>query len=141
MEYRYWSFLESHPAHAPLAPESRAEAMDALTWSYTGSLRFRTQAFYMCSYTSTLRLSPSIIQTNSSTLHATRVPGAYGTTPFVRRQLENRISRPDASRSSCSTSGRYVSFTTLLIIITHCTISAMAPILLPSKQTAPSRRY
>ncbi|KAI0940341.1 hypothetical protein AcV5_001475 [Taiwanofungus camphoratus] len=38
MEYRYWSFLESHPAHAPLAPESRAEAMDALTWSYTDCL-------------------------------------------------------------------------------------------------------
>lgn len=36
MEYRYWCFIEGHPAHVPLAPETKTEAMDALKWSYTG---------------------------------------------------------------------------------------------------------
>lgn len=36
MEYRYWMYLEAHPAHAPLISDSRAEALDALSWSYTG---------------------------------------------------------------------------------------------------------
>jgi hypothetical protein len=36
MEYRYWSFMVSHPAHAPLPTESVSEAIDVLTWSYTG---------------------------------------------------------------------------------------------------------
>ncbi|KAA1466719.1 hypothetical protein DENSPDRAFT_831596 [Dentipellis sp. KUC8613] len=37
-ESRYWSFMESHPAHAPLPPSTVAEAMDILTWSYTERL-------------------------------------------------------------------------------------------------------
>jgi hypothetical protein len=28
--------MESHPAHAPLPLNARSEALDALTWSYTG---------------------------------------------------------------------------------------------------------
>ena len=28
--------MESHPAHAPLPPSARSDALDALTWSYTG---------------------------------------------------------------------------------------------------------
>ncbi|KAI0638617.1 hypothetical protein C8Q77DRAFT_1047520 [Trametes polyzona] len=38
MEYRYWGFLEGHPAHAPLPAETHTEAMDALKWSYTDCL-------------------------------------------------------------------------------------------------------
>jgi len=38
MEYQYWSFMVSHPAHAPLPSESVSEAIDVLTWSYTGLL-------------------------------------------------------------------------------------------------------
>ncbi|OCH89981.1 hypothetical protein OBBRIDRAFT_793697 [Obba rivulosa] len=38
MEYRYWSFLEAHPAHTPLVESTKAEAMEALTWSYTDCL-------------------------------------------------------------------------------------------------------
>ncbi|KAH9947203.1 hypothetical protein B0H21DRAFT_692432 [Amylocystis lapponica] len=38
MEYRYWTYLEAHPAHVPLPAEIRAEAMDTLTWSYTDCL-------------------------------------------------------------------------------------------------------
>ncbi|TFK94846.1 hypothetical protein K466DRAFT_475411 [Polyporus arcularius HHB13444] len=38
MEYRYWCFIEGHPAHVPLAPETKTEAMDALKWSYTDCL-------------------------------------------------------------------------------------------------------
>ncbi|PCH40711.1 hypothetical protein WOLCODRAFT_136952 [Wolfiporia cocos MD-104 SS10] len=35
MEYRYWAFLEAHPSHAPLMPEARNDALEALTWAYT----------------------------------------------------------------------------------------------------------
>lgn len=38
MKYRYWTFMESQPAHAPLPGGASAEAMDALTWRYTGKL-------------------------------------------------------------------------------------------------------
>jgi hypothetical protein len=38
MEYRYWLFMEAHPAHASLPHNARGEAMDALTWSYTDRL-------------------------------------------------------------------------------------------------------
>ncbi|KAH7887288.1 hypothetical protein F5I97DRAFT_812378 [Phlebopus sp. FC_14] len=37
-EYRYWSFVETHPAHIALAPSARQEAADALHWSYTDRL-------------------------------------------------------------------------------------------------------
>ncbi|TDL30084.1 hypothetical protein BD410DRAFT_51905 [Rickenella mellea] len=36
LEYRYWSFMESHPAHSPLPANALADALDALTWAYTG---------------------------------------------------------------------------------------------------------
>ncbi|EIN11100.1 hypothetical protein PUNSTDRAFT_64302 [Punctularia strigosozonata HHB-11173 SS5] len=36
LEYRFWSFMEGHPAHAPLPPTARDEALDVLTWAYTG---------------------------------------------------------------------------------------------------------
>ncbi|KAF7328383.1 hypothetical protein MVEN_02553900 [Mycena venus] len=35
MEYRYWAFMESHPAHAALPFAARREAMDVLTWAWT----------------------------------------------------------------------------------------------------------
>ncbi|KAF8272452.1 hypothetical protein EI94DRAFT_1566271 [Lactarius quietus] len=38
MEYQYWSYMVSHPAHALLPPTSVSEAIDVLTWSYTGEL-------------------------------------------------------------------------------------------------------
>ena len=38
MEHRYWTFMESHPAHAPLPENASTEAMDTLTWCYTGKL-------------------------------------------------------------------------------------------------------
>ncbi|EJF62218.1 hypothetical protein BD309DRAFT_991084 [Dichomitus squalens] len=38
MEYRYWGFIEGHPAHQAISTETRKEAMDALQWSYTDSL-------------------------------------------------------------------------------------------------------
>ncbi|KZP09953.1 hypothetical protein FIBSPDRAFT_759103 [Athelia psychrophila] len=33
--YRYWSFMETHPAHAGLSVAAHAEATDVLTWCYT----------------------------------------------------------------------------------------------------------
>ncbi|KAJ6630980.1 hypothetical protein B0H10DRAFT_1773370 [Mycena sp. CBHHK59/15] len=38
MEYRYWAFMESHPAHAALPFAARREAMDVLTWTWTDRL-------------------------------------------------------------------------------------------------------
>lgn len=39
-EYRYWVFIELHPAHIPrvIVEGARKEAMDALHWSYTDRL-------------------------------------------------------------------------------------------------------
>lgn len=37
-EYRYWSFMEAHPAHVALPHNSRSEAMDILTWAWTDRL-------------------------------------------------------------------------------------------------------
>ncbi|KAG6809666.1 hypothetical protein H0H93_015611, partial [Arthromyces matolae] len=38
MEYRYWTFMEGHPAHTSLPPNARAEAMDVLSWAWTDRL-------------------------------------------------------------------------------------------------------
>jgi hypothetical protein len=40
MEYQYWSFMMTHPAHALLPSESVTEAIDVLTWSYTGPFTY-----------------------------------------------------------------------------------------------------
>lgn len=39
-EYRYWVFIELHPAHIPqvIMEGARKDAMDALHWSYTDRL-------------------------------------------------------------------------------------------------------
>ena len=36
MEFRYWSFMEAHPAHTAFPVKARSEAMDVLTWAWTG---------------------------------------------------------------------------------------------------------
>ncbi|KAJ7189995.1 hypothetical protein GGX14DRAFT_483998 [Mycena pura] len=38
MEYRYWAFMQAHPAHATLPFAARREAMDILTWAWTDRL-------------------------------------------------------------------------------------------------------
>ncbi|KAF8494992.1 hypothetical protein F5888DRAFT_618009 [Russula emetica] len=38
MEYRYWSFMEAHPAHVVLPSNARTEAMDAVARSYADCL-------------------------------------------------------------------------------------------------------
>ncbi|KAJ7063979.1 hypothetical protein C8F01DRAFT_983936 [Mycena amicta] len=38
MEYRYWAYMESHPAHAVIPFAVRREAVDLLTWSWTDRL-------------------------------------------------------------------------------------------------------
>ena len=39
-EYRYWSFMEAHPAHNALPAKAKIEAMDVLTWAWTGNNGF-----------------------------------------------------------------------------------------------------
>lgn len=36
---KYWEYIQSHPAHVGLPPSSAEEAIEALTWCYTGDLR------------------------------------------------------------------------------------------------------
>ncbi|RDB19890.1 hypothetical protein Hypma_013085 [Hypsizygus marmoreus] len=38
VEYRYWSFMEAHPAHTSLPANARVEALDILTWAWTDRL-------------------------------------------------------------------------------------------------------
>ncbi|EGO02346.1 hypothetical protein SERLA73DRAFT_104765 [Serpula lacrymans var. lacrymans S7.3] len=38
-EFRYWSFVETHPVHVILPLEARREAIDALNWSLTDRLQ------------------------------------------------------------------------------------------------------
>lgn len=35
--YRYWGYVEHHPAHAPLPEGAYSEALDFVEWSYTGA--------------------------------------------------------------------------------------------------------
>jgi hypothetical protein len=44
-QYRYWSFMEAHPAHATLSMAAHAEATDVLTWSYTGKSNLNIRWF------------------------------------------------------------------------------------------------
>jgi len=37
-EYRYWAFMEGHPAHLPVSHRAKAEALDVLTWALTDRL-------------------------------------------------------------------------------------------------------
>lgn len=37
LEYRFWSFMEVYPAHCSLPINSNKEAMDVLTWAWTGT--------------------------------------------------------------------------------------------------------
>ncbi|KAI6000178.1 hypothetical protein F5J12DRAFT_724187, partial [Pisolithus orientalis] len=37
-EYRYWSYVKTHPAHVVLSQGSQQEAVDVLHWSYTDQL-------------------------------------------------------------------------------------------------------
>lgn len=41
MEHRYWSYIEAHPAHAPLPPSAASEAINILQWSYAGQYHSR----------------------------------------------------------------------------------------------------
>jgi hypothetical protein len=34
MDYQYWLFVESHPAHAPLPSDAASDAIGFLNWSY-----------------------------------------------------------------------------------------------------------
>ncbi|CAA7259460.1 unnamed protein product [Cyclocybe aegerita] len=38
LEYRYWSFMEAHPAHTTLPHKARTEAVDVLNWAWTDRL-------------------------------------------------------------------------------------------------------
>ncbi|KAF6750981.1 hypothetical protein DFP72DRAFT_817038, partial [Ephemerocybe angulata] len=35
LEYRYWAYMSSHPAHTALPAKAKSEALEVLTWSWT----------------------------------------------------------------------------------------------------------
>ena len=35
LEYRFWSFMETHPAHTAPSVKAKSEAMDMLNWAWT----------------------------------------------------------------------------------------------------------
>jgi len=37
MEYRYWSYIEGHPAHTNLSMSAKTEAFEALSWAWAGA--------------------------------------------------------------------------------------------------------
>lgn len=47
MEYRYWSYIEAHPAHLKLPESAVREARDALSWTYTGTLTLLSGFVYL----------------------------------------------------------------------------------------------
>jgi len=38
LEYRYWSYMEAHPAHLPVSQMAKADALDVLNWAWTDRL-------------------------------------------------------------------------------------------------------
>ncbi|KAF8889391.1 hypothetical protein BD779DRAFT_1521262 [Infundibulicybe gibba] len=46
IKYRYWAFMEAHPAHASLPQGAREEVMDILTWASTVQI---LQSYYSAS--------------------------------------------------------------------------------------------
>ena len=60
-EFRYWSFMEAHPAHNSLPAKAKLEAMDVLTWAWTGNRFFFYLFAPLCSlfFSSIERLLPS----------------------------------------------------------------------------------
>jgi hypothetical protein len=41
-KYRYWSFMEAHPAHKSLPAKAKMEAMDVLMSAWTGNVTLST---------------------------------------------------------------------------------------------------
>ena len=60
-EYRFWSFMEAHPAHNFLPAKAKIEAMDGLMWAWTGKSFFSlpTRAHPLLQLFNSIRASPS----------------------------------------------------------------------------------
>ena len=84
MEYRYWAFIEGHPAHTTLPVNARVEAMDVLTWAWTGesvvSTMMDSNAYSM------FRSSSSLPTYNPCTIHPRRMPGTYVSPSFIQQR-------------------------------------------------------
>jgi len=51
LEYRFWSFMETHPTHTALPVKAKSEAMDVLNWAWTGMPIFEdVQPMLICFY-------------------------------------------------------------------------------------------
>ena len=62
LEYRFWSFMENHPAHTALPVKAKSEAMDVLNWAWTGTPFF----FRRCSVDANLFLQDRLLPSQSS---------------------------------------------------------------------------
>jgi hypothetical protein len=85
MEYRYWSFIEAHPAHTALSANAKVEAMDALTWAWTGELVVVTVSVRIAIFMCVLRSSASIATHGPCPVHSRRMPGAHVSSPILQQ--------------------------------------------------------
>jgi hypothetical protein len=85
-QYRYWSFMEAHPAHTPISAAAHAEATDVLTWSYTGKPNL---CFRECLQVTNLsyRSTPTAVSTCAPTVHSRRMSGTYGSSSVFWRSV------------------------------------------------------
>jgi hypothetical protein len=83
MEFQYWSFMMSHPAHALLPSESVSEAIDVLTWSYTGML---IPAFFirLANHSPRVRPSATVAPSFLAPIQSRRMPGTFNATSFFQ---------------------------------------------------------
>ncbi|KAH8092509.1 hypothetical protein BXZ70DRAFT_898238 [Cristinia sonorae] len=116
MEFRYWTFMESHPAHAVLPSNSHNEALDALKWTYTDTLLPTEQPMsppfspQECQELMSLLRSfdTSTVPTASSVVH-TRVVARVHIRLVQWRQQYFRPNKPlptDATKNYCPERGQ-----------------------------------
>ncbi|KAK0212739.1 hypothetical protein DFS33DRAFT_1377207 [Desarmillaria ectypa] len=105
-EYRYWAFMEAHPAHNPLPANAHGEAMNALTWAWTDRLLPSQQAtsapFSQNEYQELTSLLRGEITTENG-MQITRIVSRIHLRMIHWRQLNYRPNKPlprDASGDS-----------------------------------------
>ena len=75
-KYRYWSFMEAHPAHNSLPAKVKMEAMDVLTSASTGNgFIYPLVPLYSNFHFFLHRASPSLSLCCSCPFHSGRMPG------------------------------------------------------------------
>jgi hypothetical protein len=87
MEYTYWSFIEAYPAHTALSVNAKVEAMDVLTWAWTGESIVVTGTEHRDPHAYQDRLLPS---QRTVPVHSRGMPGLMSLfRPFSNGEIMN----------------------------------------------------